>query len=302
MKKAFMFLIIIIIALFCFAEYTQTTVFTAKWGKGEGEYQIWGESPPIGPGPMAVDEEGNLFIIDKGNDKLHIYNSSGSLVKDLFIKGLQERVLIVDNNEIVILQWIDGGQFLNKYNKVNYELIEHRELNSTANRKLDYAVDMGGYYKVVASYKTFKTFDVFNLLTTESEPKGESIRDTFPSGTAIANLFRRDYGNHDDVYAVFLYKDKNGNLYYEIMGKDYDNNDSHFQNYLIQVSKDYKLCEVIKLPMTTNMIQNMFERICITDNGDIYYLKINGDLILDMKKYPLTDIYNNTLELIKWFK
>ena len=105
MKKVVLTVIVILFTLACFAEYTMSTVFTAKWGSGEGEYKIWEESPPIGPGPMVVDDEGNIFIIDLGNYRVKKYNKNGDFQKEIFIEQLQNRLLLLENRNLIVLRW-----------------------------------------------------------------------------------------------------------------------------------------------------------------------------------------------------
>lgn len=281
-----------------------STVFTAKWGSGEGEYKIWGDSPPIGPGPIAVDNEGNIFIIDHGNDKIKKYNMNGILQQELIVKDIQHRMLLIEGDCFIISRWEDGCQYIESYRTDNMELIGRKHINKGyLYKKLSYVEDKGVYTMIYANGVSYKTRSPYSTLTNSSEPKSEANCDTIPSGTAAANLFRRDYKNHDYVYAAFLFKDASSCIYYHILGKDYDENmNMTLQDYIMKLGPNNEILDILIVPMESNFREERFERYCITSNGDIYYLKINGDLISGMRTYPYSDIYEQTLDLIKWSK
>jgi hypothetical protein len=67
----------------------ETVLFTVPWGPdGFIEPANWGEGEPVwGPGPYAVDEDGSVFVIDRGRGVLDRLDAQGLLMEKVEVRA-----------------------------------------------------------------------------------------------------------------------------------------------------------------------------------------------------------------------
>lgn len=109
----------------------------AEWGStGSGDGQIMA-GPRSGPGNIAVDQEGNLYVVDAGNNRIEKFDSDGNFlaqfgtfgpqgngqfhVPDAMTVDRQGNIYVVDSNFIqkfdshgnILAEWSKAGELKN---------------------------------------------------------------------------------------------------------------------------------------------------------------------------------------------
>ena len=81
MKKCLIVLLIYIDMIFAITiyagNYKPQTIITAKWGGGNGEFGLRLEAEGNCPQSLALDNKGNLAILDLVNKRVQRYSSDG---------------------------------------------------------------------------------------------------------------------------------------------------------------------------------------------------------------------------------
>ena len=73
-------------------EYVPKVIIEGKWGTGPGEFGTWGqfvnsEEESYQPSSIAIDNQGNIYILDLVNERIQKFDSNGKYLKSLLVES-----------------------------------------------------------------------------------------------------------------------------------------------------------------------------------------------------------------------
>jgi hypothetical protein len=113
-------------------QYVPKVIIEAKVGNGEGEFGIVSEIFTIsrGPNAIAVDEKGNIYILDPVNTRVVKFDKEGKYLKAIYLE--QRRIKIKTKNPVRLFAEKNPKFFKDIYKKSpeDYPEYEEREINA----------------------------------------------------------------------------------------------------------------------------------------------------------------------------
>lgn len=64
-------------------QYVQKVIIDAKWGKGPGEFGLMEEEGRWGPESLAIDNQGNIYMLDSINKRIQKFNKEGKYMASI---------------------------------------------------------------------------------------------------------------------------------------------------------------------------------------------------------------------------
>ncbi len=245
-------------------KYEKETVFEADWGHGEGEYAVAGESPPLGPSNVYVEEKGNIYIWDLGNYRIIVYNKYGELINHYETPkkwgGYIRRIFM--RNDTLSLEW--GGIDLQ-----TKKIVNKPEVKNTDKKQIQVSLDW--HQKMYDKTKDIGLKQYSELI---EQKKSKIILKERKEKCASAN---------ETSAANFLNIDNKGNYYllsYYWINERYSI--SYTKNAIYKYSPDNELLAIIDIPEAILNILWGDPRSLnyyIDGNGDIYVLLPKGKII-----------------------
>ena len=103
-------------------EYVPKGIIEGKWGTGPGEFGTWGqfvnsEEESYQPSSIAIDNQGNIYILDLVNERIQKFDSNGRFLMKFSTDTFKPTRIAVDrsgNIYIVPVQSIRSGK-IKKY-------------------------------------------------------------------------------------------------------------------------------------------------------------------------------------------
>ncbi len=266
--------------------YVKKVIIDAKWGNGPGEFGIAKWSDPIeGPGPITVDEEGNIYIADPGNFVIHKFDSSGKFVMDF-----ESGKLILNFAILKDTMYAVGLDNINDKTRNLYLLDckNGREILNVSIKKL--GIPDTAFYgdNVRIESKNGNVF-IEEVGKRGVSLTGRSKNSLLKSSSFIlpTKILKKIKGRKDlpkGLEKLLLDKDKMGNYYFGIYT-------------IYKVSSEGLIVSEIKLPWENYVGEHTVDKIFISDEGDIYYLYATGKII---EKDWKIHFIPGKVQVIKW--
>jgi len=142
--------------------YVAREVVVARVGTGPGEIGIFHGGPELqkaGPESLAVDKEGNVYILDTINNRTVIYDSRGGFLRDLpGVTGMD--ICVDETGAVYVLEWPEVAK---KFDREGKLVREYRALQDMQMGHI--ALDARGYLLADGVFDT--TISTIVLGTTE---------------------------------------------------------------------------------------------------------------------------------------
>ena len=263
-------------------KYVKKVIIDAKWGDGPGEFGIAKWSDPLeGPGPMTIDEEGNIYIADPGNFVIHKFDSSGRFIKD-FERGKLILNFAILNDTMYAIGLDNINENMRKLYLVDCE--KGKKIWNISLKKLD--IPDTAFYgnDVRMDSKNGNVFieKVGKCKISLIDKSKKLFPFIFP-----AKIIEKIKGRKDlpkGLEKLLLDKDKMGNYYFGI-------------STIYKISSNGLIVSEIKVPRENYVGEYMANKIFITYKGDIYYLYPTGKII---EKDWKIHFIPGKVQVIKW--
>ncbi|MEJ2567866.1 MAG: hypothetical protein P8Z50_03170 [candidate division WOR-3 bacterium] len=253
--------------------YVKKVIIDADWGDGPGEFKVafW-SSPPEGPGPIAVDREGNIFIYDPGNLALKQFDKDGKFVRNL-LKGKIILNMNVSNDTMYAIGLDDYNDHQQKLFLVN---INNSELLISSSVQIPNT--LRDFYSQVQLQLSKNKGVILRKGTEEYSLKILKNTVEFQKERSTLNSFVSRKANDllEDASEFYLKQDDREDFYF-----------GGFTIYKINSNGDVKF--QLKLPRENYVGEYKVDKTFITNGGDIYYLYPTGKIVQegwDLKFVP----------------
>lgn len=285
MKKIVIFLSALII--FCSTglyagDYRPVTIIDARWGNGDGEFGLIQAAEGNCPQSMAVDEQGDLAILDAVNKRVQIYNAAGKWIGKFAISSLAFDIRL-EKDRIILLSPYD--YLIEQYNRQG-RIIETTRIN----RKIEFIdglriADHKIFIQTVAQNQ-FDVSDKSQYRQLQSIQQGISPRT--PSLRFLTRWVDSHRGElhiisgisskrktvtiitHDELGSIiFLDTDKAGNMF--IRKELFSKNGLPFFE-VDKYNKDGQFLTSIRIE--NNNLVMPFKPITIDGNGNVYFMQV----------------------------
>lgn len=288
--------------------YVKKVIVDAEWGNGPGEFGMdLQHNPPNGPGPLALDEKGIIYIYNIGKKKVYKFDKKGEFLGSINAQ-VGNNVLMVKNNVLFTVkgEW-STGRMVEKVlafdpvtGKVTAETVLKREGDNTALSSTMYILNEGEDLFLITNG------DKIALSKEDAEIKIRRVDRTFAVEEKVENLqggrqrLRVDLSSKRMLVKVDSVKNKSDDIWgYDFLGSDERRNLYIIRKGLILIfSEDGSLKAKINLP-TENSVGEMsiLNRTFVAPEGDIYYLYPTGRIVQEgweLKFIP------GKVQVIKW--
>gem|GEM_PF-2811434 len=273
-------------------KYVKKVIMEAKWGKGEGEFALAGESPQYGPEPMIVDKKGNIYIGDRGNGRIAKYNEKGELER--YFKYYD-----YTDNAKGMAKWGVGAYKLAVRNDILYTDIYYYSkpgllsFNVNTGEKIKKIYNLQKYYKELGNL-TFYGVNTEYIIDETGKFKRTDVekRNKFLHPT-VQRIINKNYPlKHGKLYGIsYIGSDSLKNNYYMISIGDY--------KCIYKFSENNKLLAYIKFAI--NNSNSVGYLTCIGAGGEIYLLKETGIFkCIDNRYEGIYKFIPGKIQLIKW--
>jgi len=268
-------------------KYTKKIIINAEWGDGLGEFGVDLSSSPItAPGGLAVDSEGNVFVLDNANKRIQEFDEKGRLLNifevssygNIFgvkqdriysanvFKDTLEIISIVSREKVKVEMNIRNAKDFNK--ALPYGYVINGELNIF--QPLEEGVKK---WKLQEIDRDIKIANFIEKPNEEVKLLDGNIKIKFRKGTK------------PDIV------DNKGNYYF----KEKISSDTI---EIIKTSSSGDLLSKINLPIKNYITDDCIpQNPIIDDYGNLYYLYCTGEIVVeDWKKKFIP----GKVQVIKW--
>ena len=276
-------------------EYTKKVIIEAEWGDGLGEFEVDLSSSPITtPGGLAVDSEGNVFVLDNANKRIQEFDGKGRLLNifevssygNIFgviqgriysanvFKDTLEIISIVSREKVKVEMNIRNSKDFNK--ALPYGYVFNGELNIF--QPLEEGVKK---WKLQEIDRDIKIANFIEKPNEEVKLLNGDIKIKLINGTS----FEIRKGTKPDIV------DNKGNYYFkEKISSD--------KIVIIKTSSSGNLLSKINLPIKNYITDDCIpQNPIIDDYGNLYYLYCTGEIIVqDWEK----EFIPGKVQVIKW--
>lgn len=257
-----------------------------NWGSGADQFGLQNtpEVEPLGPHTFAIDDNGQLYVLDSINDNLKQFNQQGKYNSNQAMSAWSEDLIITKKGQIFNLA---DGKITDIKNNKSYALSEdipvvqgYRQGLFLDNESL-YICKLQQCYQVgVVSKSGFVTIlpvDKQAKFIMPAYPVADNlwVRTEWQNFYKIALLFLNDDSEViksivvDEGVALgtvgFLAKDKYNNLYFEL---EYLLENNKVMYVIWKVSAEGKLLSAAEIP--NQYFTTMYKKIIIDNTGKIY--------------------------------
>ncbi len=270
--------------------YVKKVIIDADWGDGPGEFGMdLQHNPPNGPGPLALDGKGILYIYDIEKKKVYKFDKKGEFLGSINAK-VGNNVLMVKNNVLFTVkgEW-STGKMVEKVlaldpvtGKITAEAVLKREVDNTASSGTMYISNEGKNLFLITNG------DKIALSKEDTEIKIRRVDRAFTVEEKMASLqegrqrLRVDLSSKRILVKVDSIKNKSDDIWgYDFLGSDERRNLYIIRkNLILKFSEDGRLKAKINLP-TENSVGEMsiLNRTFVAPEGDIYYLYPTGRIV-----------------------
>ncbi|MBN1695598.1 hypothetical protein JW879_09440 [candidate division WOR-3 bacterium] len=288
--------------------YVKKVIVEADWGDGPGEFGMdLQHNPPNGPGPLALDKKGILYIYNIGKKKVYKFDKKGEFLGSINAQ-VGNNVLMVKNNVLFTVkgEW-STGKMVEKVlaldpvtGKVTAEAVLKREGGNTALNGTMYISNEGENLFLITNG------DKIALSKEDAEIKIRRVDRAFTVEEKVESLqggrqrLRVDLSSKRMLVKVDSVKNKSDDIWgYDFLGSDERRNLYIIRKGLIlKFSEDGSLKAKINLP-TENSVGEMsiLNRTFVAPEGNIYYLYPTGRIVQEgweLKFIP------GKVQIIKW--
>lgn len=252
--------------------YTEEILFEAKWGDGADEYWYYGDSPVYGPGPIAIDNDGSIYVYDGSHGRVMKYTAKGIFEKSIEV-NISNRFLSVIDGVITgeIFERFEGG----------------KEINGSYGESYIVGIDVESEQEVFR-----KKEDSCCGTDNELEMVGDNLVEKTDREIAdIENYIRlsdASFSNTNISYRI-LGKDENNNRYYRI-----NTNVTYYKNsnksFYDRIDDAKKYTEIQKyndkgellgiIQIDESLLLGVGDNMFIDKKGGIYYLNAESKSVL----------------------
>jgi len=271
-------------------KYIKKVILKAKWGDGEGEFALAGESPVYGPEPMIIDKEDNIYIADRGNGRIAKYNDKGELERYFnyinytdTAKGMAKWGAGGDKLAIR-----DGILYTNIYYYSKTGILSFNMNTGEKIKKTDY--NLKKYYKELENLTFYGSNTEYIIDETGRLNRTDMKRNKTFLNSTVENIINKNYPNKFGPIKSIRYigNDSLKNNYYRIS----------IGNYvcIYKFSEQNNLLTYIRILANNYMNSNgyLFK---ITSSGNIYFLYPSGKVFIKDWKQKFIP---GKIQLIKW--
>lgn len=281
-------------------------ILEGMWGTESGEFGLVFEGEghpdmPFGPSHFAVDKQGHIYVADKYNARIEVFNNIGNLVEIILVdkKYLNRIIIDADGNLYGINDIGPGSIYMLKYDSTVHIINDLIELSVSLPKSVRFGVQYDMVNRVLLfDYTGSKIYSLKSdgeAVSAEKLPFfGFPSEDAYYNCTLLANRSSYQISRIDNNKQTYVWKVMNNDKIKdcEIIGIKHD-------SLVYIVSKENHQRYVYVLNTITDAL---VEKICImTDrwhggyrlpiiglDGNIYYMGSSKDKFW-IDKYPLNN-------------
>ena len=284
--SSIIFIIISILVTGIYAgEYDPQKIISANWGQADGEFGLIMEAEGNCPQSLAVDNDGDLAILDLVNRRIQRYSSEGkwlgkfNITSQAFdIQFMNDRFILLAPYDYYIEQYNREGKLIEKVNinrKIEFidglrisgdkifvqtiEQVQYNMVEKSLTKQLE-SVTPGFSAKIPdLRFQTQWVDPHQGYLLIENQQSGKKQTITLNTQDELGSL-------------VFLNTDKYGNIYLrkELFAPD---GKSYFE--VDKLDRDGNVLSTIQI--ANENIVAPFKPITIDQDGNIYFLEIKSE-------------------------
>lgn len=279
------FVILILVTSIHAGDYQSQKIISANWGQQDGEFGLIMEAEGNCPQSLAIDEQGNLAILDAVNKRVQLYNSNGKWIGKFAvslnafeIRSEADRFVLLAPYDYLIEQYNHEGNLIEKM-KINNKIEFVDGLRIAGNDIFVQTVDQA-QFNVTEKSQSKQLESVTQGLISQIPDLRFQTRwiDTHQGQLLIENnktgkKQTMTITTQDELGSlVFLETDQYGNIYLrkEIFapgGKSYFEVD--------KLDRNGNVLSTIQI--ANENIVAPFKPITVDQNGDIYFLEIKSE-------------------------
>lgn len=281
----FLFIVLILIANLHAGNYQSTVLIRANWGNADEEFGLLLEAEGNCPQALAVDQDGNLAILDPVNKRVQLFSPVGkwsgnfAIAANSFdIQFQNSQLLILAPYDYSIVRYTRDGKFVEK-NLIDRKIPFIDGLRVTENdvfvrtiEQVEHAINKQRTTQQIQSAKPGASTSIpgVRILTQWIDrTQGKLLIENVKSGKTQSIVI----ATQDELGSlVFLDSDQDGNIYvrkelFATAGKPYFEID--------KFDPDGKLSATLRIEHE-NMVMP-FKPITIDRQGNIYFLSIESN-------------------------
>jgi hypothetical protein len=281
----FLFIVLILIVNLHAGDFQSRVLIQAKWGNADEEFGLRLEAEGNCPQALAVDQDGNLAILDPVNKRVQLFSPEGkwsgnfAIAANSFeLRFQNSQLLILAPYDYAITRYTSDGKFIEKIRiDRTIEMIDgfHAGENDVFIRTIDqaeYAINKQRSAQQTQSAKPGASTSIpgVRIQTQWIDPsQGKLLIENEKSGKTQSIVI----STHDELGSlVFLDSDLAGNIYvrkelFSSAGKPYFEIDKFDRNGTLRATIRIEH-ENIVMP---------FKPITIDRHGNIYFLEIKSE-------------------------
>ncbi len=265
-------------------EYQSKTIITANWGRGDGEFGLQLEAEGNCPQALAIDNEGNVAILDLVNKRIQLFSSEGKWLRKFTftsrafdVQCINDRFILLAPYDYLIEQYDREGKLIEKFN-INPKIEMIDGLRTAGEKIFIQTVDQSQY-----DMSNKALLNQLQSLTRGFSTQIPDLRfqtrviDTHHGHLLIENI---KFGatqtitidSQDELGSiVFLDMDKYVNIY---LRKELFASDGKPYFEVDKMNKDGNLLSAIQID--NRNIVAPFKPVTVDRNGNVYFLEISS--------------------------